>query len=61
MILHRGRGQVDVPDVELSADGDALSVQFESGWLDAHPLTRADLEKEQGVLKAGGAELRLVE
>lgn len=57
VILHRGRGEVDVPEIELSADGDALSLQFESGWLDQHPLTTADLRKEQGVLKSAGIAL----
>lgn len=59
VIFHRGRGQEPAPSVSLAADGDALCLQFEAGWLDQHPLTRADLEREQTVLKAGGAVLRL--
>ena len=59
VILHRGRGSVAVPNIELTPDGDDLQVQFESGWLDQNPLTHADLGKERKVLAAGGVQLQI--
>ena len=59
VILHRGRGTFELPAIELQVDDDALSLQFEAGWLEQNPLTHADLRKEQGVLKAAAIELEL--
>jgi exopolyphosphatase / guanosine-5'-triphosphate,3'-diphosphate pyrophosphatase len=42
--LHRSRVAPPLPEVTVTDRG--LMLQFPDGWLDAHPLTRADLEDE---------------
>ena len=46
VVLHRGRNPEPVPELTVTADGDRLELAFPEGWLDAHPLTRADLDQE---------------
>lgn len=46
VVLHRGRSPDPLPEIGLTAEGDRLDVTFPEGWLDAHPLTRADLDQE---------------
>ena len=48
----------ELPGVAALAKGESLSVAFPPGWLDAHPLTRADLEQEQAYLDAAGVWLQ---
>lgn len=59
VIFNRGRGELDMPALELSADDNALTLTFDDDWLDRNPLTAADLRKEQGVLKAADFKLRI--
>ncbi|HVU04125.1 MAG TPA: exopolyphosphatase [Polyangiaceae bacterium] len=56
VLLHRSR--TDIPDVTVVPSRRALEVSFPQGWLDAHPLTQADLAEEAEFLKEGGFELR---
>ena len=58
VLLHRGRSAAPLPKFTLGADKKSLDIRFPSGWLEAHPLTRADLEQEADYLKAAGFELR---
>ena len=58
VVLNRSRANVDLSGVAALAQGEALAVAFPPGWLDAHPLTRADLEQEQAYLAAAGIGLR---
>ena len=58
VVLNRARADHFLPRIEAKAEGDTLTVAFPSGWLDAHPLTRADLEQEQAYLAAVGIGLR---
>jgi exopolyphosphatase/guanosine-5'-triphosphate,3'-diphosphate pyrophosphatase len=53
VVIHRSRGKVDLPDLTLAVGKKSLALHFAPGWLDEHPLTRADLEQEAGFLKAG--------
>ena len=55
VLLHRSRAPLAPPlaDCELAAGKGWLSIRFPAGWLDAHPLTRADLEQEADYLAAG--------
>ena len=55
--LHRGRGSTSLPAVELDLDGTDLALRFPEGWLDGHPLTRADIEDEAAVLAPLGFSL----
>ncbi len=55
--LHRGR-EPDMPDPMLILDDKkALRLQFESGWLDDHPMTVLDLESEARHLRDIGYTL----
>ena len=58
VVLNRSRTDVVLSGVAALAQGEALAVAFPPGWLDAHPLTRADLEQEQAYLAAAGIGLR---
>ena len=58
VVLNRARADHYLPGIEAKAEGDVLTVAFPPGWLDAHPLTRADLEQEQAYLAAAGVGLR---
>jgi exopolyphosphatase/guanosine-5'-triphosphate,3'-diphosphate pyrophosphatase len=58
VLLHRGRSANAVPEIALQAKARSLELGFPKGWLDAHPLTAADLEQEFDYLKAIGFKLR---
>jgi exopolyphosphatase/guanosine-5'-triphosphate,3'-diphosphate pyrophosphatase len=57
--LHHSRSTTAVPQARLVVRDDAMSLRFPKGWLDRHPLTRADLEEEKAELAAAGIELRV--
>lgn len=46
VVLHRNRSAEPLPAFTLRAQGDELALAFPAGWLEDHPLTRADLEEE---------------
>lgn len=50
--LHRSRSVEPLPEFKLGARANGLALRFPAGWLDDHPLTRAELEQEAGYLKA---------
>jgi exopolyphosphatase/guanosine-5'-triphosphate,3'-diphosphate pyrophosphatase len=58
VLLNRSRNQAEIPPVELSVDARTLTVTFDPKWLQANPLTVADLEREQRLLSQAGYELR---
>ena len=43
----------------VEADAGSLVLAFPEGWLDAHPLTEADLAREGAYLKSAGFALRI--
>jgi len=55
VLLHRARAPLalDLADCRLAAGKNRLEITFPLGWLEAHPLTRADLEQEAAYLAAG--------
>ena len=57
VLLNRSRTPTQVPELKLEIAGSDLNLRFPQGWLDQHPLTRADLEVEVDYLKA--IDLRL--
>ena len=57
VVLNRSRADDFLPPIEAELEGEALALSFPPGWLDAHPLTRADLEQERAYL--GAAEIGL--
>jgi exopolyphosphatase/guanosine-5'-triphosphate,3'-diphosphate pyrophosphatase len=58
VLLHRARSAASLPEFGLSADNRTLTITFPADWLDAHPLTRADLAQEASYLTAAGYELK---
>ncbi|KPK39335.1 MAG: exopolyphosphatase [Gammaproteobacteria bacterium SG8_47] len=57
VVLHRSRSPMPLPGLRLSAEGDKLTLGFEPGWLDTHPLTQADLEQEASCTQVAGFDL----
>ncbi|EXI69572.1 MAG: Exopolyphosphatase [Candidatus Accumulibacter adjunctus] len=58
VVLHRGRSSEPLPPIALQVDRQRLHLLFPSGWLAAHPLTRADLQIEAALLAKAGFALR---
>ena len=56
-LLHRSRNSEELPNFKLRTEKKILSLAFPKLWLDAHPLTRADLEQEAGYLAEVGVKL----
>ncbi|RRQ21283.1 exopolyphosphatase [Thiohalobacter thiocyanaticus] len=57
VLLQRGRSDQLSRELELSCAPDGISLRFPTGWLEAHPLTRAGLEEERDYLAAAGLRL----
>lgn len=55
--LNRSRSADLLPDVKLDAAPGRIHLSFPDDWLDAHPLTRADLAEEVEAFRAVGFEL----
>ncbi len=58
VLLNRSRSQADPPVTELLASERSLELHFDAAWLQANPLTAADLERETAYLSEVGYELR---
>jgi len=57
VIFHRSRGATKIPEIKLIPNDSSLLLEFPPDWLDAHPLTQADLENEIEYLKSVEFEL----
>lgn len=57
--MRRDRTERAVPTPAASASDSKLRLEFPEGWLEAHPLTRADLEREARHLAAVDLKLDL--
>lgn len=57
VLLHRSRNTAKLPRITITLADKQLSLRFPAGWLDEHPLTAADLEREAEYLKAAGEAL----
>jgi exopolyphosphatase/guanosine-5'-triphosphate,3'-diphosphate pyrophosphatase len=60
VVLRRNRTGEPLPRISLQTDGDRLKVSIPTDWLDAHPLTRLDLEQEADFLAAAPMRLDIV-
>lgn len=58
VLLHRSRTEDPVPLEQVETARDQIELVFAAGWLEAHPLTRADLEQEAAILEGMGMRLR---
>jgi exopolyphosphatase/guanosine-5'-triphosphate,3'-diphosphate pyrophosphatase len=52
VLLHRSRSHKAAPDIHMEATDKRLGLTFPEGWLNEHPLTRADLKSEKKRLSA---------
>ncbi len=59
VLLHRGRTDEQVPEVSIHVSEEMIRLKFPEGWLEQHPLSQADLEKEQGVLDKAGLKVEV--
>ena len=57
VLLHRSRSRNPLPDIGVDAAHAAVGLRFPAGWLDANPLTVADLDRERGYLQDVGYDL----
>lgn len=57
VLFHHSRKEETLPLFSLTVTGKKASLAFPEGWLDAHPLTRVDLEQEAKRLKKMGLKL----
>ena len=57
--LHRSRRDTIAPVPVLTEADQVLHLAFPEGWLDAHPLTRADLELQRAALGSAGLKLEI--
>ncbi len=60
VVLRRNRIGEPLPRISLQADGNRLKVSIPPEWLNAHPLTRLDLEQESDFLEAVPLRLEVV-
>ncbi len=57
VLLHHSRSDTPLPDFHLDAGKKRLALRMPPGWMDDHPLTRADLEREARYLAQLGITL----
>ena len=57
VLLNRSRSQIDIPPIELLVDERSMELRFDPVWLQANPLTVADLARETGYVAAVGYAL----
>lgn len=59
VLLNRSRSDQVLPRISFAIVGRTLQVKFPKGWLNEHPLTRADLAQEVKYLKVMGLNLKV--
>jgi exopolyphosphatase/guanosine-5'-triphosphate,3'-diphosphate pyrophosphatase len=59
VLFHRSRDDRPLPPMEIKAGKSKLRITFPEGWLDEHPLTRAELENEAKFLKPAEIKLKI--
>ena len=57
VLLNRSRRDLTAPEVEIEVGDETIELRFDAEWLDANPLSVADLERERGYLKNVGYSL----
>ena len=57
VLLNRNRSREPLPDIAFKVTASAVELRFPSGWLDANPLTVADLSRERDYLDEVGYAL----
>lgn len=59
ILFHHIRGNREMPQVQLQAGTQQLSIRFPEGWLDSNPLTVADFDQEAAWLAKAGFHLQV--
>ncbi len=59
VVLHRSRTSDPLPTIGLRVERRQLELRFPPGWLEEHPLTRADLQNEAHLMRKAGFAFRL--
>jgi exopolyphosphatase / guanosine-5'-triphosphate,3'-diphosphate pyrophosphatase len=59
VLFHRSRTSDSLPDVRIRAKGRAVQLQIPSAWLEASPLTLADLDREREFLAEAEFDLAI--
>ncbi len=59
VILSMRRQHEALPEVSISAQAEVLLVQLPTGWLEQHPLMRAELEQEIAYQQSAGWQLQI--
>jgi len=59
VLVHRSRTEGTTPELRLRVQGRTLRLQVPAAWLQANPLTLADLEREQEFLDAADYTLTI--
>lgn len=57
VLLHRGRTDQSIPDIDITVSDKNINLHFPAGWLDDHSMTLADLIKEIKYLASAGYSL----
>jgi len=57
VLLNRSRSEVQLPRIGLAVGETSVEISFDPEWLEANPLTVADLEREIGLAQAVNYEL----
>jgi exopolyphosphatase/guanosine-5'-triphosphate,3'-diphosphate pyrophosphatase len=57
VLLNRSRSALEIPDIVVSVGERSIDLKFDGEWLQANPLTIADLDREIGDAKNVGYEL----
>ncbi|MDX1345170.1 MAG: exopolyphosphatase [Sedimenticolaceae bacterium] len=58
VLLHRGRTEENLPDINIRVRGKRIRLEFPAGWLDEHTLTCEDLKEERKYLDKAGFKLK---
>lgn len=61
VLLNRSRGTLDLSGIGAQVVGERVTLSFPEGWLGKNPLTVADLEREQQLIKSIGYQLEFFE
>ncbi len=57
VLLHRGRTDQLIPEINITVNNKHIDLSFPEGWLDEHSMTLADLIKEINYLDSAGYKL----
>ena len=51
VMIYRDRVPKKLPKIDIQDEDGVLTIRFAKKWLEAHPLTEAELEQEQNYLR----------